>query len=198
MDMNQKIQKAIEILNNGGIVVYPTDTAFGVGCRMDNEKAVERLLKLKKRPEDQALPVLVDSIKMAQRYLLPIPEEVLKLMEKYWPGGLTFVFPCKVELVPEKVRGGGQTLGVRWPDHLVAKNLIHGIGVPLLGPSANFHGKMTPSEFSDLDPKFLKEVDFVLREEKTYRQESSTVIDCSKKPWKIIRQGAIRIDFRNQ
>lgn len=193
--MTKEIQKAVKTLRQGGIVVYPTDTAFGVGCRMDDKKAVERLSKLKRRPEGQAIPVLVDSIEMAKCYLLPISNEVMKLMEKYWPGGLTIVFPCRVDLVPEKVRGGGETLGVRWPDHLVAKKLIHGIGVPLLGTSANFHGEMTPHKFSDLNPKFLKQVDFVLREEKTYRQQPSTVIDCSKKPWKIIRQGVMRINL---
>ncbi|MDP3998290.1 MAG: L-threonylcarbamoyladenylate synthase [bacterium] len=192
--MDDKINKAIEVLKQGGIVVFPTDTAYGVGCRIDDEKAVERLLKLKRRPESQAVPVLVDSIEMAQRYLLPIPGEVLKLMQKYWPGGLTIVFPCKASLVPEKVRGKGQTLGVRWPDHLTVKNLIYGIGVPLLGPSANFHSEATPYKFSDLNPKFVSQVDLVLKEE-TFRQQPSTVIDCSLKPWKIIRQGAIRVDL---
>lgn len=192
--LNGKIKEAISILKSGGIVIFPTDTAFGVGCRMDDKGAVERLLKLKRRPRGQAMPILVDSVEMAQKYLLPFSEEVLKLVRKYWPGGLTIVLPCEVELVPEIVRGGGQTLGVRWPDHLVAKKLIHGLGVPLLGTSANFHGEMTPHKFSDLTPRFLKEVDFVLGGDCRVGTVS-TVIDCSKKPWKIIRQGAIRINF---
>lgn len=188
-----EIQRAIEILNRGGIVVFPTDTAFGVGCRIDNENAVEKLLKLKKRPEGQAVPVLVDSIEMAQEYLLPFPDKVLKLMRKYWPGGLTIVFPCRIEKVFKKIRGGGKTLGVRWPDHPGIKKIIRGIGVPILGPSANFHGAPTPYRSSDLNPDFLKRVDFVLEDEETHRQKPSTVIDCSQKPWKIIRQGAVQI-----
>src|SRR3990172_9370367 len=108
--MTNEVQQAIEILNQGGIVVFPTDTAFGVGCRMDDRQAVERLLKLKKRPKGQAVPVLVDSLEMAQKYLLPLQDRVLELMKKYWPGALTIVLPCKTEMVPSLVRGGGQTL----------------------------------------------------------------------------------------
>lgn len=191
--MAKELQKAIEILKEGGIVVFPTDTAFGVGCRIDDEKAVARLLKLKRRPKNQAVPVLVDSIEMAQKYLQPISEEALNLMKKYWPGALTIVLPCKTKLIPNSVRGGGQTLGVRWPSHAVIQELIKGVGVPILGPSANFHGKETPYKFSDLDPEFLKEVDFVIKEGKSRWGEPSTVIDCSHKPWKVIRRGAIRL-----
>lgn len=187
------VQKAVEILKNGGIVVFPTDTAFGVGCRIDDEVAIARLLKLKRRPENQAAPVLVDSIETAQKYLLSIPEEVLKLMRRYWPGALTIVRPCRVELVPKSICGGGLTLGVRWPGQAVVCQLIKKVGVPILGPSANFHGAPTPYKFSDLDPEFLKGVDLVLNMGESMWCKPSTVIDCSKKPWRIIRQGAIKI-----
>ena len=188
---NELSSKAIGILKRGGIVVFPTDTAFGVGCRIDDEEAVERLFKIRRRPQDQAVPVLVDSIEMAQKYLQPIPKEVLKLMEKYWPGALTLILPCKLELVPEVVRGAGRTLGIRWSDHPTAQSLIKEVGVPILGPSANFSGAKTPYKYEDLDPEFLKKVDFVLPG-KCPLGMASTVIDCSKKPWKIIRQGALR------
>ena len=193
--MTNEVQQAIEILNQGGIVVFPTDTAFGVGCRMDDRQAVERLLKLKKRPKGQAVPVLVDSLEMAQKYLLPLQDRVLELMKKYWPGALTIVLPCKTEMVPSLVRGGGQTLGVRWPNHPVVQKIIKGVGVPILGPSANFHGDPTPYKFSDLNPELLEQVDFVLKGEESRWHKPSTVIDCSQKPWKIIRQGVIRINF---
>lgn len=186
------IKRVIKILNQGGIVIFPTDTAFGVGCRIDNEQAVERLFKIRRRPESQAMPVLVNSIEMAQKYLQPIPDDVKKLMQQYWPGALTIILPCRETLVPSLVRGGGQTLGVRMPDHQAPRSIIYSIAVPILGPSANFHGQPTPYKYEDLDPEFIKLVDYVVPG-KCPVGMASTVIDCSQKPWKIIRQGIVKI-----
>jgi len=190
---NEKlISRAIEVLNAGGILIFPTDTAFGVGCRTDKEKAIERLFKIRNRPFNQAVPVLVDSIEMAKEYLLPLPKEVEDLMKKYWPGALTIVFPCKTSKVPSLVRGGGRTLGVRMPDHPVPLQLIKVLGVPILGTSANFHDAPTPYKFKDLNQDFLKLVDLVIPGECKIGL-ASTVIDCSEKAWKIIRQGTIKL-----
>lgn len=186
------IKKAIEVLKDGGIVIFPTDTAFGIGCRIDDEKAVQRLFKIRKRPSSMAVPVLVDSIKMTFQYLEPIPVDIYKFMIKYWPGALTVVFPCKISKVSSLVRGGGATIGVRIPDNKTVREIIRGVRVPILGPSANFYGGKTPYKFEDLDKNLIKLVDYVM-DGKTSEENVSTVIDCSKKPWKIIREGAVRI-----
>lgn len=191
--MENQIQKAIEILKQGGIIIFPTDTAFGIGCAIDDEKAVERLFRIRKRPESQATPVLVDTVKMAQDYLQPIPQEVVdKLIEPYWPGALTIVLPCLTDRVPSLVRGGGKTLGVRIPNHPAPRAIIQGLGKPILGPSANFHGEQTPYSFAELDPELTKLVDFLVGGECTTKR-ASTVIDCSEIPWKILRKGAVKI-----
>lgn len=193
MEAKEQVKKAIEILKGGGTVIFPTDTAFGIGCRIDDERAVERLFRIRKRPTTQATPVLVDTVKMARGYLQPIPKEVIdRLIEPFWPGALTIVLPCKVDRVPYTVRAGGTTLGVRIPNYKVTRAIIRGVGKPILGPSANFHGKQTPHHFSDLDPKLIELVDFVVSGDCTVC-EPSTVIDCSEKPWKIIRKGAISL-----
>jgi len=191
--MNTDVKEAVKILNKGGIVIFPTDTALGIGCRMDNEKAVERLFKLRKRPIDQAVPVLVNSTEMAQKYLLPISKEVEnRLIKKHWPGALTIILPCKKEKVPVLVRGGGNNLGVRIPDNKQILKIISLIGVPLLAPSANFSGDNTPYRIEDLDKNLIKLVDFVLPGG-SKMQEPSTVIDCSVDPWKVLREGAAKI-----
>lgn len=193
--METSVEKAVEILKNGGIGIFPTDTAFGIGCRIDRPDSIQKLFKLRKRPESQATPVLVDTVKMAQEYLEPIPEEVVqKLIELYWPGALTIILPCKVEKVPSLVRGGTNTLGVRIPNHPIPRTLIRELGVPILGPSANFHGEQTSYEFKDLNPELVKLVDFVLPGECSIKK-ASTVVDCSQKSWKIVRQGAIKIEL---
>lgn len=190
-----KIQNAIEILRNRGIGIFPTDTAFGIGCRIDNKDSVQRLFEIRNRPHDKAVPVLVSSVEMAQEYLEKIPDMVrYQLMEPYWPGGLTIILRCIKEKVSSLVRGGENTLGVRMPNHPVTLELIRGVGVPILAPSANFAGGQTPYKFEDLDQEFVKLVDFVLPGECSLKQ-ASTVIDCSISPWKIVREGAVRVSI---
>ena len=190
--MNQQIQKAIQVLKNGGIVIFPTDTAFGIGCRIDDEKAVERLFKLRKRPQNQAMSALVSSLEMAQDYTGPMPEEVIgQLIKRYWPGALTIILKSNPS-TSLRARGGGKTLGVRMPNHRVILEIIKSVGVPILGPSANFHGGKTPYLFEDLDSELVKLVDYVVTGECSIKQ-ASTVIDCSQNPWKVLREGAIKL-----
>lgn len=190
--MNNQIAKAIETLNKGGIIIFPTDTAFGIGCRIDKEDAIKKLFKIRKRPRSQATPVLINSIKMATDYVTEIPEEVNRLMQKEWPGALTIVLPCKTNKIHAFVRGGGNNIGIRIPDNKAILEIIGGVGVPILGPSANFHGDKTPYEYKDLDPKLVSLVDYVLEGECKTKQPS-TVVDCSKTPWTLLRRGAVSI-----
>lgn len=197
------IEEAIEVIKQGGIVIFPTDTAFGIGCRLDDEKAVERLFAIRKRPQSQPTPVLFDNVDRVRKYVLPFGRaqgkpfdlKVEQLMQKYWPGPLTIVLKCRTSEVPFLVRGGGETLGVRIPDHEIVRELIRGVDVPILGPSANFHGGKTPYDFRALDKELIKLVDFVLEGKTKGQGIASTVVDCSRKPWKIIRQGEIVLDL---
>lgn len=189
------LEKAIEVVKQGGIVIFPTDTAFGIGCRIDDEKAVERLFNIRKRPSEMATPVLFDSIDRVRKYALSFDSKVEQLMEEYWPGGLTIVLKCQTSKVPVLVRGGGNALGVRIPDSKIVWQLIKGANVPILGPSANFHGGKTPYDFKALDKRLIKLVDFVLEGKTKDQGIASTVVDCSKKPWKIIRQGKVVLDL---
>jgi L-threonylcarbamoyladenylate synthase len=185
------IQQAVKILKQGGVVIFPTDTAFGIGCRIDDEKAIRRLFSVRRRPETQATPVLLSDLKMAEKYLQPVQDAVIeKLIKRFWPGALTIVLQSKIQNVPELVRGGTMTLGVRVPDHLTTLEIINGVGIPILGPSANFHGEKTPFSFEDVDPELKKLVDYVVPGQ-CHTKQASTVIDCTVTPWKILRQGAV-------
>ncbi len=193
--MLNNIQRAIKVINDGGIVIFPTDTAFGIGCRIDDKKAVQRLFKIRRRPETKATPVLVSSLEMANEYWQEVPDGVIeKLIKPFWPGALTIVLPCKTGLIPSLVRGGGDTLGLRMPDQENILKIINEVGVPVLGTSANFAGEQTPYKFEDLDPELIKLVDFVLQGECSVKN-ASTVIDCSVEPWKVLREGAISVDL---
>ena len=185
-------QKAIEILGAGGIVIYPTDTAFGIGCRIGDHEAVDRLFKIRRRPLTQAMPVLVDSIDMALTCLESPSEIVRRFMKLYWPGALTIVAPCKKNRIYSPIRGYGETIGLRMPGHPTIVDIITRVGEPILGPSANFHGDPTPYSTGDLNRDLIRLVDYVVPGDCTVRQ-ASTVVDCSTDPYKILRKGAIEI-----
>lgn len=186
------IKRAITVLNNGGIIIYPTDTAFGMGCRIDRREAVDHFFSLRRRPLTQATPILVSSINMALTYFGQSSNIVRRLMKKYWPGALTIVAPCKKDLIYSPIRAASDTVGIRMPDHETALAIIAGVGVPIIGSSANFHGHATAYCQEDLDLKLIKLVSLVVPGICRVGQVS-TVIDCTAAPWRIIRQGAIKL-----
>ena len=193
--MDKNVKKAVEVLNQGGIVIFPTDTVFGIGCRVDDKKAVEKLFKIKRKLQESVAPVLVGSTEMAQQYLKPIPKDVFqKLIKPYWPGGLTIVLPGISGKVSARLQSSDGTLGVRMPDHTTVLKIIKSIGIPIVGSSANFYGDKAPYKFSEIDKKLIALVDFVLVG-RCGQKVPSTIIDCSKKPWKILRQGAVKLDL---
>lgn len=186
------IQKAAKIIKDGGIVIFPTDTAFGIGCRIDDADAVKRLFALRRRSETKATPVLASSLQMLEPYIKPVDTEVIeKLIKPYWPGGLTIVLQCYADKIPAMVRKD-DTLGVRVPNHLTTLKLIDAVSVPIIGTSANFPQQPTPYHFDDLDQELVQLVDYVIPGE-TFTKEASTVIDVTQKPWKILRQGAVTV-----
>jgi L-threonylcarbamoyladenylate synthase len=193
--MNNQIEQAVKILNQGGIVIFPTDTAFGIGCRIDNQNTIQRLFKIRKRPQSQAVPVLVSDLEMAKKYASDLPNNVVqKLVKPYWPGALTIILKANEETVSKLVCGGGETIGLRMPNHPVVLEIIKKVGVPVLGPSANFHGETTPYEFKDLSSQLISLVDYVVKGECLVKQ-ASTVLDSTLTPWKILRQGAISVNI---
>ncbi|MBP9719042.1 MAG: threonylcarbamoyl-AMP synthase, partial [Candidatus Levybacteria bacterium] len=177
--MKNNIIEAIQVFNQGGIVIFPTDTAFGIGCRVDNEVAIQRLYTIRKRPLTQASSLLVANVDMAKEYLTGLPNDVTeRLVKSFWPGGLTIVLQSRTDKIPDLVRGGGDTIGIRMPDHTELLSIITGVGVPILGPSANFHGEKTPFRQQDLNPELIRQVDYVV-EGICKQNQASTVIDCT-------------------
>lgn len=188
----EKISHAAKVVRDGGIIIFPTDTAYGIGCRVDNQQAVSRLFEIRRRPLAQPTPVLVSSVVMAREWFGQTSDLVEKLMDRYWPGALTIIAPCRNPLVAKLVCGPGPTIGLRQPDHETALEIISRVGVPILGPSANFHGGPTPFSVAGLNPELVKLVDAVIDGE-TRASGVSTVADCTGSHPLILRQGAVRL-----
>lgn len=193
MNNTLSIKEAVEILKTGGIVVFPTDTAFGMGCVIDNEISVERLFRIRQRPKNKPAPVLFSDISMVEEYIDEIPEKVkVELLEKYWPGALTVILKVDKTKTPELVRGSTETLGVRVPNNEAITEIIRRVGKPVIGTSANFHGRPTPYTFESVDRDLISLTDGIVKGSCVLKRES-TVIDCTQDKWQIIRQGAIKI-----
>lgn len=185
-------QLAVSSFVDGGIVIFPTDTAFGMGCRIDKEESIKRLFEIRKRPLSKPLIALVSSIEMAEEYV-EIPENVReKLINKYWPGGLTIILRTKPGKVLSPVTAGEDTLGIRLPDNEQIRSIIQGVGVPIVAPSANYSGEKTPFLLDRVDSTLKQQVDFVLSGVCTM-EGVSTIIDCTVSPWKILREGVAQI-----
>lgn len=194
--MNNNIENVVEVFNRGGVVIFPTDTAIGIGCRVDDEKAVQKIYQLRRRPEQKPLLILVSSVEMAEKYMLPVSRKVSSLMEKYWPGGVTFILPASMEHVPSAVRAKGNTVAIRFPQHEELVKVIEAVGVPIVAPSANFSGEKTPLTLEEVDPLLEQQVDFVLPGVCTIKGVS-TILDCANSPYAVVREGVVTIDHED-
>ncbi len=138
------IDEAVQRLRAGGVVAFPTETVYGLGADALNEEAVGRVYQLKGRPPQNPLIVHVDGAEMARRFVAAWPGRAQRLADRFWPGPLTMVLE-KSPVVPALVTGGGPTVAMRCPDHPVALALIRAFGGPIVGPSANPSGRVSPT-----------------------------------------------------
>lgn len=186
-------EQIVNILKNGGMAIFPTDTAVGVGCRIDSPTSVEEIFTIKGRPKEKPMLILAASIEMAQKYA-DFDEKALDFAKQHWPAGITLIVMAKKEMVPEMVRAGKDTVAIRVPAHGAIRGIIEEIGIPLVAPSANFSGEKTPYSLEDVDQELIDQVKFVLPGECFYKKES-TLLDTTTNPWKIVREGAIHIEL---
>ena len=185
------IQSAAQIVKKGGVIVYPTDTVYGLGCNPFNENAAKRLLKIKGE-RTKPLPILASNIKEIEK-IVQTTEKTIKLVKKFWPGSLTVVLPQKSSL-PNTVTCNLGSVAVRVPNHQVALELIRLSGGLLVGTSANKSGKKPSRTALDAAEQIGEEVDVILDGGPTPIGASSTVIDLTGERPRILRKGPIEID----
>ena len=191
--MKSKTVNEEDIINSfrrGDIIIFPTDTSFGIGCIISNTGSIKRLYKIKGRPKGKPSTILVSNIEMAREYTI-LDNRALLLVERFWPGPLTLVLSSG-NLAPNFIKGEGGTLGIREPDHDLLKTIIDKVGEPILGPSANFSGDNPPYNLSTIDKKLIGMVDYVI-EEKCGGQQNSTIIDLTNNKMSLVRKGPIDI-----
>lgn len=183
--------EAAAVVEQGGVVAFPTETFYGLGAAALDGGAVRRIFELKGRPETKPLLVLVDSIAMAET-VAEVSDRARALAARHWPGALTLVLRARPH-VPEEVTAGTGTLGVRVSPHPVAQGLVRALGGPLTAPSANPSGLAPPTTAAGVLAHFAGAVEMVLDGGATPGGEPSTVLDLTVEPPRVLRQGGIRV-----
>lgn len=189
----REIKKIISLFKNGKIIIFPTDTVYGIGCIL-NDKTIQQLYKIKKRSKNKPTLILAASFNQAKKYAYFNPK-AKRIAKKFWPAPLTLILKAK-ENVPKMIQGRGGTIAIRVPKQKLLQKILSNLKEPILAPSANFSGKKTPTTSSEIDKNLIKLVDYVVTE-KNSGTKPSTIIDISGKKLKLIRLGQIKIqDFK--
>jgi len=183
------IDEAVDTLLDGGVIVYPTDTLYGLGCDATNPRAVERLCSVKGRPPTEPLPIIVHHRKVLTHLVHGTGEPLEALMNRFWPGGLTLILRRRGAVLG--AIAPPETLGVRIPDSPVALMLARRLHRPIVSTSANLTGRPAPVAAEDLDIALAKRIDLVLDAGRLPSGKPSTLLDLSGERPMILREGAI-------
>ena len=196
--MTLSLQEAARRLRLGGVILYPTETFFGIGCRADNAEAVLRVFHCKRRSLSMPLPVILGSVEQLALVALPDPAlaDDMSALARFWPGPLTLLLPARPEL-PEALTGGSGKIAARISSHPAARALAEESGFPIVSSSANISGRKAVTAASDLDPELLRslmpETDGVLDEPPAPGggQASTIVEPQGNRNLRLLREGAL-------
>ena len=186
----KKIIQVAEIIKNGGLVVFPTDTVYGLGVNAFLPQARKKIYQVKGRKFNRPLILLLSNVKQVAPLVSEFPKDTKKLIKKFWPGPLSLIFnasPLGIML-----SGGLKTIGLRIPDNKVALSLIETTGVPLATTSANLTGEKSPTTGKGAIKNLKGKVDLILDAGRTKYQMESTILDVSVYPFQIIREGHLK------
>jgi len=187
----EAIPQALDILRAGGLVAFPTDTVYGVCALAFDSTAVESIYSAKDRPMEKAIPVLISDLEDLDKVGTDIPEAAHKLAARFWPGPLTILVPKRADL-PVAV-STTDTVGVRVPDHEVARALLRAAG-PLAVTSANISGGQSPVTAQEVYEQLGGRIAFILDGGKTPGGVPSTLVDCTRPKLSVLRDGPITLE----
>ena len=182
-------EQILSFLRAGGVIGFPTDTAYGLGADPFNEEAVRRIFEIKGRPEGKPILLLVDSIEMAAA-VCNLSERARKLASRFWPGPLTMILPAR-QTVPSLVTAGTGNVGVRWPAADFAVRLASSMGRPITATSANRSGIPSSVTAVEVCEQFGDSLEIVIDGGKLPARGGSTLLDLTETPARVLREGPI-------
>ena len=190
------IQRVVDVLQNDGIIIYPTDTVYGLGCSIFSKKAMKRLYQIKKMNQKKPLTFICANQTEVQEYTQGIPTHVFKLLRRKLPGPYTFVFKAS-KIVPKMMLTPRSTVGLRWPDHPIANEIVTTFGHPILSCSLRVSADELYEDPHELHEKYKKQVDLVVDGGIIFA-ENSTIIDFSHGEAEISRMGKGSVDWLDE
>lgn len=191
VDNEDVYSQAVDYLNQGEVVAFPTETVYGLGAVATNEEAVKKIYEAKGRPSDNPLIVHIGTIEEVPNYVEEIPEKAKILMERFWPGPLTLILKAKEGVLANSVTAGLSTVGIRMPNHEVALTLLKTLKKPVAAPSANRSGKPSPTKAEHVYEDLQGRIPLILDGGTTGIGLESTVLDVTVHPPTILRPGGV-------
>lgn len=191
------VDHAAQVLEAGKLIVIPTDTVYGLAAALSCPAAIEEIYRVKRRPPERPIALLVDRVDEVEQVAEAIPDAARALMERFWPGGLTIALPKRAG-IPDIVTAAGPTVAVRMPDHPTARALIRRLGQPLPTTSANRSGEPSPVDAARARAALEGDVALILDAGAAPGGVDSTVVDLSVQPPRVLRVGAISIQQLEQ
>lgn len=186
----EALQQAVELLQRGEVIAFPTDTVYGLGAHPFLPEAVARLYRVKERPSHLAIPLLLPDAAAMEAVCTDIPALAWRLAERFWPGGLSLVLR-RAPGLPDEVTGGGPTVAVRVPDHDLVRDLCQRLGAPLAATSANCHGHPDPVTADGVEAELGGRIPLLLDGGACPGGVASTVLDLTVWPPVILRSGPV-------
>ena len=175
---------AADTIRSGGLVVFPTETVYGIAANLLDDKAITKLYDVKQRPKNKPFTVHISDVRMIEKLGCKVTTSARALIKKFWPGPLTIILKSE----------DGKTIGFRMPANKIALSLIKHAGVPIVAPSANLSGERAPASVEEAMKGLDGKVDMVIDGGKTDIGLESTIIDMTVTPPKILREGAIKAE----
>lgn len=193
----EKLKEAAEIIREGGLVAFPTETVYGLGANALNESAAKKIYEAKGRPSDNPLIAHISSLEDMLPLVSRVPEMGKKLADAFWPGPLTLVFP-KSDKVPYGTTGGLDTVAIRMPSDVIASELIRLAGVPVAAPSANTSGRPSPTTAAHVLQDMNHRIDMIVDGGPVGIGVESTIVDVTEAIPILLRPGAVTMEMLTQ
>ena len=190
LQIQKQVERGISILKQGGIVAFPTDTVYGLGACANLQSAVERVYQVKERPRNMAFPLLLAHTLQMSEIAEEVPPVAWLLARSFLPGALTIVLR-RSESAPALVTVGDTTVAIRVPAHPVPVALVEGLGVPVVGTSANLSGQPSALTADEVYSQFGDKIDLIIDGGRCLGGEESTIVDVTGETPVILREGAI-------
>ena len=193
-----ELKEVCKVINNNGVIVFPTETVYGVGGNALSSEVVKRIYEIKCRPRFKALNIMVKNKEEIQKYAYINSSIEEKIIENFMPGPITIILKKKENIIAKELTAENDTIGIRIPNNYIIKTILENCNVPIAAPSANISGKPSVTNLNDIKEDFCEKVDVMIDGGECKDKIASTIVQVVDGKIKILREGKITIDEINK